>query len=450
MEVSMRQLIGILVLFLSMTGAMPPLWAQPVEKDTPRRIKLPAEVNRVVRAGRGDILLLQMNSLATVAVFDIKSEQITGYAAHGSDDALVAGTADHIILLARDKKVIQQWTLEPLEKALTVTLPLAEEIDGLAAGYASSGPVLIMTRQGPRFINLATLKLIDTEGDYGPFWRPHPQSPLNVAASADGSTFTGWALSTSPNGIRTLRLEGTKLTWKHEHSSAGELIPSADGTLLFTAMGVHDSNLALLDQGWQQGITFPAIHPAYYVGVTLGGYRGRPPGEGPPSVSIYSTMDRAMLLALDPLPGFSKVVPVARGGSLSPYERVIAHPTAKKMVIVDDNRTLLHILPLDLVKALNAKGIDYLFVESLPITTALAGKPYKYPVKVMSKAGNLKFTLNSGPKKMTISPDGVLSWNVPNHFDEKKIGIIVTVEDDSKQSIFHSFTINVMDPPKAP
>lgn len=446
----MRQLSCILVVLLSMTWATQPLWAQDADQGTARKLNVPAEVSKVIRAGRGDVLLLQMNSLAKVAIFDIKSEKITGYVPLGGNDTLVGGTADNIILLARDKKVIQQWTLQPLEKMLTVALPLTEQTDGLVAGYASSAPVLIMTREGPRFLNPTTLKLIQTDVTEGRVdWDPHPQYPIQAAASADGSTFAGWVPGVSPSGIRTLRLEGNKLVGKYEHSSVGEQIPSADGSLLFTAAGVYGSNLKPLEHDRQRSITFPTIHPAYYVGVTMTN-GGRFSSEGQPSVSIYSTSERTVLLTLDKLPGLGKVDPFAQGSSLSWYERIVVHPAAKKIVIVDDSRTLLHILPLDLVKALDAKGIDYLFVESLPITTASAGKSYKYPIKLLSKAGKLKFTLDSGPEKMTISREGVLSWNVPDDFDETKTSVIVTIEDDSKQSIFHSFTIYMTDQSKTP
>jgi hypothetical protein len=129
---------------------------------------------------------------------------------------------------------------------------------------------------------------------------------------------------------------------------------------------------------------------------------------------------------------------------------VIAHPAAKKLFILDESRNAMHVLPLDVVKALDAKGIDYLFVESTPITSITTGKVYEYPIKVLSKLGKLKFMLDSGPEKMTISETGVLRWEVPKNFDEEKTSVIVTIEDGAKQSILHTFVITVDDKTRKP
>ena len=429
-----------LVVLLSMAWAASPLRAQEANESAARKINLPAAVDKVIRAGRGDVLVLQMNGLAKAAIFDVKTEKISGYIPLGGSDALATGTADSVILLARDKKVLQRWTLQPLKKALTVALSLTDQIDGIEAGYAGSAPILVMTREGPRFLNPTTLKILQTKAAEGRMdWRPRPQSPIHVAASADGWTFAGWAIGSSPSGIRTLRLEGDKLVGKYEHSSAGEQYPSADGSLLFTAAGVFNSDLKPLDQGEQRVITFPSIHPAYYVGLAYEG--GGFSGEGRPNVFLFGTSDRTMLISFDELPGLGSRDPFDRDRSLSLYERIIAHPAAKKLVIVDESRTFLHVLPLDVAKALDERGIDYLFVESLPVTTASVGKPYEYEIKVLSKVGNLKFTLDSGPEGMTISPEGMLRWDVPKDFDETKPGVIVSIEDGSTQSILHSFAI---------
>jgi hypothetical protein len=449
----MRRLSCVPIVLLFLLCSPPPNWAEESDESTSSKVKVPAEVDEVIRAGRGDLLLLQMNSLAKLVVFDIKSEKITGYIPLGGSETLVAGTADSVVLLASDKNVLQRWTLKPLEKALTVASPLPGEIDGLAAGYAGSAPVLMMTREGPRFLNPSTLKLMEIKPDNGGTWSPHPQYPIHVAASADGSTFAGWVPGVSPGGIRTLRLEGNKLIGKYEHSSAGELIPSADGSLLFTGVGVYSSDLRPLDaKNKQSMITFPTIHPAYYVGLTHGQRvpvkrrtGGRLAGDGEPSVSLYSTSERTVLLTLEDVPGLGKPDPFAPHSSLSWYERIVAHPAAKKLIIVDESRTLLHLLPLDVVKSLDEKGIDYLFVESLPITSASAGQRYEYAIKVLSKAGKVKFTLDSGPEKMTISSQGVLRWDVPQDFDEAKTSVIVSIEDGSKQSIFQSFAIYLND-----
>ncbi|MES2459906.1 MAG: putative Ig domain-containing protein [Armatimonadota bacterium] len=431
LEIPLRKsplLFAFLLALAPLVAAASPVSAQGAKETDPLEIKLPSELDRVIRCGNGDLLLFQMNKLAKVAVFDIRTEKIIGYVPLGGNDTLVAGNADSILLLARDKKVLQRWTLRPL----------TEPVDGITAGYASTAPVLIMTRQGPRFLNPTTLKLIAADPAQGRNdWHPHPQYPIEAAASADGSTFAGWVPGLSPSGIRTLRLQGSTLMSKYEHESVGPQYPSADGALIFTSSGVYSTDLKPLDREQGQSLTtFPTLSPAYYIGVRTGRFGE----ESKPTVSVFNTGDRTILLTFDSLPGMGKIDPFNRD-FLGLANRIIAHPAAKKLVIVDEKRTSLHVLPLDIVKALNEKEIDYLFVESLPITTVSPGKPYTYAIKVLSKAGKVKYTLDSGPKGMTLSPTGVLRWNVPANFDEENTSVIVTIEDGSKQSLFHTFSL---------
>jgi hypothetical protein len=412
-----------------------------------RTVKLPSEVDEVCLAGRGDFVLLRLPKVQKLAVFDVATEKLVGYAPLGGADTLITGTADGILLLARDKKVLQRWSLSPLEKKLTVTVPITAEIDGLVAGYASKSPALVMTRQGPQFVDVTSLKVVQIEGKFqGMGWSPHPQYPILVTASADGSTFSGFVPGLSPSGIRTLRLQGNRATEKYEHQSVGAQIPSADGSLLFTASGVYNADLKPLDRNLERRMfTFPTVHPAYYVGYAPSD-RGGDDGKG--TFTLFTAQDRVPLVTLDDVSIKADNLYGGRGAGLSLAERVIVHPAKKKLLVIDDQKTAIRVSDFDVVGALNAKGIDYLFVETLPVTSAEPGQKYTYKIGVLSKAGKVKFELESGPTGMTITPDGVLTWAVPRSGADAENGVIVSIADGSGQSVFHTFTVLVAQPPE--
>ena len=69
---------------------------------------------------------------------------------------------------------------------------------------------------------------------------------------------------------------------------------------------------------------------------------------------------------------------------------------------------------------------------------------------MLSKAGKVKYSLDSGPDGMSITSDGVLRWNVPAGFNESAVGVIVSIEDGSGQSLFHAFEIRLPAQPTAP
>ncbi|HWE96610.1 MAG TPA: hypothetical protein VG269_21805, partial [Tepidisphaeraceae bacterium] len=200
-----------------------------------RTLRLPTAADEVVAAGNGRYLLLYMKQLRKLAVFDARTGSLTKFLPVGSESAYVAGGATKFIVVLPDQNIIQRWDLASFERELSLPLPEGDTVDGAVMGYASAGPLLLMRRDGPQFLDIRTLKslalaLPASAGN----WRPHPQYPLAVRASADGSTFAAWEPGLSPAGIRTLSIHGATISARYEHTSAGELLPAVDGASLFT------------------------------------------------------------------------------------------------------------------------------------------------------------------------------------------------------------------------
>jgi hypothetical protein len=399
--------------------------------------KLQEVVDKVILAGSGNLILLQMNKLGKVQIFDIRTEKIIGEISLGAIDTIVVGTANSIILISPSKMVIQRWSIEPLIKMVTIPIPFVETIDGAIGGYASNGPFLIMTRQGPRFLDVNKLTLIKTETISGTSnWCNHPTTGLFVLASADGSLFTGWTKSGGPSGIRTLSLEGLKIVEKYLHVSAGPILPNFDGSILFTGYDEYNAELKVRERV-NRLKTFPAISSTFYLGAVVTPYSLK----DEVSISICSTIGRTILLTLNELPGIGDNLNWVEGLSLS--DRIIFNSTLKKLIIIDVNQILLHILQINIEKTLPEKLGDYLFIDSIPLVNASLGKRYVYAIKVFSKIGGIKFSIKNGPPGMTISPEGVLVWELPKSYPTEKVSVKVVVSDTSKKEISHSFIVNI-------
>ena len=431
----------------------------PAALDGPKTITLPAPADAVTPAGGGRYLLLRIDKLAKLAVYDVAEDKIKGYVPLGSTDTLVAAGLDKIVLVARDKNVIQRWKLNPLEKELTVAL-VVTQVDGVVMGHASQGPVLVMTRNGPQFFSLSTLKPTDlafTSANGAGEWRPHPQYPIYAAASADGQAFAGWYRGISPSGLRLMRVQGSGIVTRHEHDSAGTLLPSWDGSQVYTSGGVFSADLKpLAPQQFRQKTCIPAYRPGYFLTVAWPDPHRNPNYSGPKpgtNVSVYTSADRALLVTLPPMPEITAVREGFSGGTagtLEWHERIFLVPQHQRLVTVADTRDQLVVRPFDMMATLDRAGIDYLFVESLPVTAADPGKPYRYPIEVQSKKGGVKFNLDSGPDGMKLSMEGVLSWQVPANHEAGPAGVIVTIEDSAGQTVFHTFNVQVSEAPGRP
>jgi hypothetical protein len=278
-------------------------------------------------------------------------------------------------------------------------------------------------------------------------WRSFGEAGMLVNASADGQTFAGWHRNSSPSGLRVMRVLAGAAVVRYEHDGAGALMPSWDGSLLLTANGVYSADLKPVNpDAFRQKLCLPAYRPGYFLTVAYGdpNRNNASSGAKPATrLSLYTTSDRALLVTLPPM---SEVTPPQNAwtaGTLDMQQRIFLVPQCQRLVTVADTRDQLVARPFDLMAALDRAGIDYLFVDSLPVTAADPGKPYRYPITVQSKKGGIKFSLDSGPAGMTLSKDGVLSWQVPPSAEPGPAGVIVTIEDASGQNRFHTFNVQV-------
>jgi hypothetical protein len=212
--------------------------------------------------------------------------------------------------------------------------------------------------------------------------------------------------------------------------------------------GIFSNDLKKIDYK-DQNSYLPTLHPAYFLGI-LEENKNR---QKEIILSLYNMGDRSVLLTINNLLGYGRYIYDSECLVLSRSDRIIGHPGMKKLIIIDETRTFLYIHPLDVIKGLEEKNEQYLFVESYPITTIPKNKKYEYAIKVASKSGNVKFRLDSGPQNMKISSEGIITWQVPVNYMEEKASVIVAIEDSSKRNIFHSYTIlnnNIPKPPPPP
>lgn len=78
-----------------------------------------------------------------------------------------------------------------------------------------------------------------------------------------------------------------------------------------------------------------------------------------------------------------------------------------------------------------------------PSSGAKTGSQFEYAVTVKSKKGGVKYRLDSGPDRMTISPTGVITWDVPSDMAPGSVSVILSVQDASAQERLHSFVLKI-------
>ncbi len=100
----------------------------------------------------------------------------------------------------------------------------------------------------------------------------------------------------------------------------------------------------------------------------------------------------------------------------------------------------MYLNAFDLKATLEKSGTDFLIVVSQP-PSAVRDKTYRYEPEVLSKKGQVKLKLESGPDGMKLDGNAIV-WDVPKSHP-KTADVILTVSDKSGQETFHTFTIAV-------
>lgn len=410
-------------------------------KEESKEVKLPGTVSDVVVGGNGRLLFFHLRDLKKIAILDVSKAKITGYLAASDDDTRVVAGATRAVVFSMTQGVVTRYRLDTFERELSVTTPFPDPVQYVGMGAGSEGPILLRTSMGTgaldrctfHFMDIHTMKPMEVD------W-PHDRQPHSVyrdrnfiQASTNGDAFV-------VQGIGVLRRKGTTVEILGDHSSHG-ILPAADGKHFFANGRLLNANLQPMgDESTTFGIAVPSVTGRYFL--SFNNTRSHP-GEAvseQQNAKLYAFGDNRPLVTIQDLAVPSR----ADNANIRGFEkRVFFVPDAQVIATVpsSDDRVVLRRFSVD--QALEASGVDYLVVDSHAPAHAEIGKRYAYVMNVKSKRGGVKYSLDAAPTDMKVSADGELTWDVPKDLENGEHSVIVTIRDDSGQSVFHTFSIEI-------
>ena len=424
-----------------------------VPAKVPEAVQLGGKITDVVLGGSGRFLILHVPSLRHLAVFDVSEAKVTGFVPLPSDHVLSAASAEKLVVVLPDEGIIQRWSLLPLKKDFTRPVPPGGRIDTALIGYASEGPLMLMRRSGPSFVDLNSLREFDVPIPANSLWFPGQEYPLSVAVSADGREFSGWQPRLSPPGARTLRISGNVAIVSFANIDAGYVLPNFDGSMLYSAAGLYRAEPVegIDPTTFRKMKCIPTASAEYFIVARFSDFGGQLI-EPATTFAVYTCADRRLLFQVPVIDELSRI-PWRPRGLLSPTyvtplpieQRIYYVPAANLLVTIPDSGDQLILRRMNVVEEMNKQGIDYFFIASRPPVAVFKNEDYDYQLIVKSKQGGVNYRLEAAPPGMKISPTGRIEWSVPLDFSDAKVPVVVTLEDKSGQSIDHRFNINIMD-----
>lgn len=423
-------------------GIYRPPMEKPKFEDEQVTFKVPSVFASAVFGGSGRYIILHMKEAKKVAIFDILVGKIVHEIPDVSDDVLMAAGREKFFLVLPGDKLMQRWSFKTFSRERVAALPGKGTTLRALMGRNSDGP-LLLGAEDAALVDIETMEPLKIKGGIAGGGKD-----VQIHVSANGQTFGAIPTGYGPVAFIRVQVKGD-ITQLNDFSSTSNAIrwswPTADGTLMTGSTGIFGPNLEQESAQWLEGCAiYPTVDPRYFLAVRISeDSQGQPVAH----VNVCTTCDRNIVYTYVGLEELAKDsteyddLPqhqIGRGA-----ERFIYVPWANLLVTLPKQNDRIVLRRFDMFKLLDRSGQEYLFVDSIPPHQALIGHTLRYQVEAKSKAGGVTFRLETGPEGMTVTPEGLVNWNVPSGFAEQYIQAIVAVKDNKGKEILHSFRVRI-------
>jgi hypothetical protein len=422
------------------TGVSPVVIAEPKLPGGRAEFKLSEPFAQVRTGGAGRYLIFHLPKGRKLAIFDVSQLKVVHEIDLPADQVLYAAGLDKLLIVLPSQRLLQRWSLTTFQREKTVPIAGDEGVRGAFMGCSSHGPLLLFMGKLLRPWDVEQLEPIkgDTKGLGG-----DPGYDFQTRVSADGQTVTIWHGAIGPNQYALIHLgKPNRIASSPDgHSFNGRwAMPNADGTRVFRfGPGLYDGDMRILDPGQKAAVLLPTEEPRFFLAVNE---ESRDTNQ----VSICTSTDRMRVATIK---GVEKVTGSGTNSGWGHFRgepRIHYLPSANVLVNLPESNDRVVVRRLHLMELLAQSGGDYLFVLSHPADRVEAGSRFAYQMDVRSKAGGVRYRLESGPEGMTVSGAGIVRWQVPASPEKHEVRVVVTVRSASGKEVQHAFGVKVVDP----
>ncbi|WP_442507572.1 YncE family protein [Novipirellula sp. SH528] len=407
------------------------------EEDGPVSIELQGVIHDVVIGGGGQYLIAYSKEMQNISVIDLRTRKLVKILPANSEHILIAAGAHHLYVLAKEQRILQEYSLPNLTKTLTITIPVPSAIHAIAIGANSDGPLAVVSAVNDHTYNgLVSVYLIDPataliHDKTPPFSISQPEHAKCYAAG-NGRLF-------SCNDY-LLRWNGKKAIGKQRRNAPDlGLYPNADGSIAYASDGWFDTQLQRLQENELPVHYIPAVNPGFLIAL--------PASDSVRSISLHAEGQVRPLLVMDKI------------RMQAPIRRRSAHvlPVRKRLWLVPSENKLVHILgslnqilihDFDIEKQLEDAELDYLYVGAFSEQPAIAGTLFETQLQVRSKRGGVRYQIEAGPSDMEIDQSGRIRWQTPKQITSDLEYVKLWITDNSQQIVRHTIAIQLREPPK--
>jgi hypothetical protein len=465
-------------------GAGASIKPPPIPPEGETEVLLGGVIDDLVTGGGGRYLLLVQQAVRRIAVFDVNEARVIGQVPLPSHDALVTAGAEVALVFEPGSSQLETWALPSLARIGSSPFMTGGQVKSITLGCDSAGPLLVhwgprndTSGLGSRLVSLVDLDSLrfarfkeagvyQELGFHPGFAEPGEArmapaatrarfipGPLELGgeegqrlpfrASPGGRLFVTWSVE---HVNRTaFSIEKTALEYHQPEARGGH--PGPDDATIF-ALGVllDASGRRRRDDLPRDQVFLPTNESGTFLGI---GGLINPAAHlasavaSPAVCNIYLGGGNRPVVTLDDLNPMVLDVRAIERTDLTIDKRFHYLPAARLLITIPGSNDRLVLRHVDVRDRLRRSGRDYLLVTTRAPATAVRGRAYRYPLGVESPRGGAEYELITGPVGMTVARDGVVSWDVPETFDDDRADVVIQVRDASGQSATHAFHIRV-------
>ena len=419
-------------------------------------------VQEIIPAARGRYLLLRLKGERRLHVLDVTAKKIIREIPLPSETALFAAGVNKLVIVDPATRAAEIHDLETWKITSRPKWPLDSPPLKLAMGSLSEGPLGVLTSSSQPSSQDGELHMIDLDGFRHRLFRyvgmaARIRGDSQLAASANGGTFTYWPGNTGGSGsYQMVRLDGDTAQIYDHSAYSGYLLPSANGDFGCTDMTTvrfgrappsrrtgstrpkKTYSVPSVDGMWHVSVETEFDVPRYPVPDQIGGapqppirFGIRPFGYGKPLVQfndedfvIERRLPRSELIYTD--------------------RQIHFIPEAKRLVLLPPEGDRVFIRELDLEKRFTEAKAKYFGVTSAPPAETAQGSKFEYQIKCFATAcEDLSLELMKGPSGAQVDERGVVSWQVPpDALPAHEFS--VRIKDSTTNDIRHEFSLRVI------
>lgn len=434
-------------------------------------IPLPDACDAVGRGARGRYLLFRIPSSTPskrqLVVFDPVEAKLVQHMLLDHPATQFAASASKLFLWNPRTHTIDRYDLGTLQKEQTSQATFDDTPHALVTGYATDGPVFVVTAKFRRgLINASfdaavvdpkTLQTVTTIplGD----WPNQVEQANHYRVSGDGTVVgrSTLGLATASKSAAVLRYEPTE-RFKPVALPAqagewfGHVTPSPNGRFLYTARGAFHLNEDRVTEAVGQPLyTLPTAHGSDLF-LSLPGTQARKPAarplqllSGPLKLHLAGVASPAAPLGEVQVP---TGIDAWDTNPLPADQRIHLWPAAGLLAVLPSSNDKLLLYRRDIGSLLkNSLGDhDYLVIGSDPPTTARRGEEWKYTPAVWASGNRPVGVEVVSPQKVMRVRGGEIVWT-PSERSPKTVGVHIQVTNpDTGQKAEQKFKLTVADP----